>query len=218
MTEQEKPDLLGDRLAELRARLKVVNPADLASKSGMTYMSQSEEEGALIVKVWDRQVMISFPELIAKDAQNGVQLGDSSQALLLYYLTTCDGTPSAGQWISFSDLPNGRFYNQAFQGYTGGKLSQVFGNNSPAFCQVCEKLGGKRVYLLGDAAYVFNVLPFVDLMVVTWWGDEEFDASYQVLFDASAEHHLPTDTCAVLGSNLTHKLTVEMESLNENRY
>lgn len=216
-TNQEKPDLLGDRLEELRAGLKSINPVDLAAKSGMVYQSHSKGEGVFIVKVWDRQVIISFPELIASEAQNGSRLGDSSQALLLYYLSTCDGTPPAGQWVSFSELPDGRFYNQAFQNYTGGRLAQVFGNHFAAFCQVSENLGGKRVYLLGDAAYMFPILPLVDLLVLTWRGDEEFDATYQILFDAAVKHHLPTDACAVLGSNLTRKLSEEMESLDENR-
>jgi len=71
---------------------------------------------------------------------------------------------------------------------------------------------------LGDAAYEFQVLPMVSLLVVTWQGDEEFNSTYQILFDAAVSHHLPTDACAILGSNLTNRLITEMESLNENRH
>ncbi|MBE9474513.1 MAG: DUF3786 domain-containing protein, partial [Chloroflexi bacterium] len=108
--------------------------------------------------------------------------------------------------------------NQAYQGYTGGKLGQVFGNDFDIFCQVAKNMHGKRVYLLGDAAYEFNVLPLVSLLVVTWQGDEDFDATYQILFDAAVSHHLPTDASAIIGSILTHLLIVEMESINENRH
>ena len=104
-----------------------------------------------------------------------------------------------------------------YQGYSGGRLAQVFKNDFKALCQVSENLGGKRVYLLGDAAYEFYVLPLVSLLVVTWQGDEDFDATYQILFDAAVSHHLPTDASAIIGSNLTHRLIVEMESINENR-
>jgi hypothetical protein len=41
---------------------------------------------------------------------------------------------------------------------------------------------------------------------VYWQGDEDFDASCQVLFDASARHYLPTDAYAILGSTLTRML------------
>jgi hypothetical protein len=46
------------------------------------------------------------------------------------------------------------------------------------------------------------------LAVVYHLGDENFPASCQILFDASACHYLPTDVCAILGSMLTRKLLV----------
>lgn len=213
-----RADRLGNRLAELRSLLRSKEPEDLAAKSGITYQSLDQEIGQFSLQFWQQPVIITFPDLTVLDSESGDQLGESSQAHLLYYLITCDGTPTSGEWISFSELPDGRFYNQAYQGYTGGKLAQVFRNDFEAFCQVSDKLGGNRVYLLGDAAFEFQVLPLVSLLVLTWRGDEDFDASYQILFDAAVEHHLPTDACAILGSSLTHRLTAGMESLNENRH
>jgi len=211
-----KPDLLGRRLAELRSLLIDNDPTLLASRSGVTYQPVDVGRGEFHIQFWDRQMVFTFPGLIAHDIQSGDQLGENLQALLLYYLVTCDGTPASGQWISFSELPDGRFYNQAYQGYTGGKLAQVFRNDLETFCKVSENLGGKRVYLLGDAAYKFQVLPFVSLLAVTWEGDEDFNSSYQILFDASVSHQLPTDACAIIGSSLTGRLIKVMESPDEN--
>jgi hypothetical protein len=115
-------------------------------------------------------------------------------------------------------MPDGRFYNQAFQGYTGGQLASVFQNNFEQFCQAAQNIGGRRVYLLGDAAYEYNVLPMVNLLVVTWQGDDEFNATYQVLFDSAISHHLPTDAGAIIASRLSGRLIAELEKLNENRY
>ena len=215
---ESKPDLLGNRLAELRKLLNDKNPEELATMSGTTYKSTDQGSGQFHTQLWDRKIVLTFPDFVAQDEQTLDELGASSQALLLYYFVTCDGTPASGQWISFSEVPDGRFYNQAYQGYSGGRLAQVFKNDLEAFCQVAENLGGKRVYLLGDAGYEFQVLPLVSLLVVTWQGDEEFHSTYQILFDAAISHHLPTDACAILGSNLTHRLVAEMESLNENRH
>ncbi len=215
---ETKPDLLGSRLAQLRKILADKNPEDLASLSGTAYRPRDESSGQFQAQLWDRNIVITFPDFVAHDEHTLDELGASSQAQLLYYFVTCDGTPASGQWISFSELPDGRFYNQAYQGYSGGKLAQVFMNDLDTFSQVAENLGGKRVYLLGDAAYEFQVLPLVSLLVVTWQGDEDFNSTYQILFDAAVSHHLPTDACAILGSNLTHRLIAEMESLNENRH
>jgi hypothetical protein len=208
-----KPDLLGNRLVELRTLLANKNPEHLASLSSTKYNPSARVGGQFHILLWDREVLLTFPDLVAYDERTGDELGTSSQALLLYYLATCDSTPASDQWISFSELPDGRFYNQAYQGYSGGKLARVFKNDLEAFSQVAENLDGKRVYLLGDAAYEFQVLPLVSLLAVTWQGDEDFPSTYQILYDAAVSHHMPTDVCAILGSILTNRLIAGMESL-----
>jgi hypothetical protein len=144
--------------------------------------------------------------LAARDAASGQELPIYLQAMLFYYLTTCDGPPASGHWIAFSELPDGRFYTQAFQGYTGAPLAQAFGEDVMAFSQAAETCLGERRYSFGDMAYAFQALPRVAVLVVLWQGDEDFPSTCQVLFDASARHCLPTDACAILGSQITRQL------------
>jgi hypothetical protein len=217
ISDQTKPDLLASRLNELREALRTKNPDQLAASSGSTYSPAGNDIGEFQFNLWQRSVVLTYPEFIVNDKETGRELSTSEQAMVLYYFQTCDGTGPSGQWISFSELPDGRFYNQAFQGYTGGNLAKTFQNNYDQFCLIAERLGGKRVHLLGDAAYVYNVLPMVNLLVVTWQGDEDFAASYQVLFDAAIVHHLPTDAGAITASILTGRLIAELEKYNENR-
>ena len=214
---ETKPDLLAARLVELRESLITKDPDLLADFTGTKFFRDERDSGDFHFQLWEREVVLVYPSLVAKDLGSGEELSSSSQALVLYYFSTCDGTRSSGQWISFSELPDGRFYNQAYQGYTGGKLAQTFKNNFDLFCLTAESLGGRRVHLLGNAAYEYNVLPMVNLLVVTWQGDEDFDATYQVLFDAAVTHHLPTDAGAITASILTGRLVSELEKNNENR-
>jgi hypothetical protein len=51
----------------------------------------------------------------------------------------------------------------------------------------------------------------MSLLVVFWAGDDELPPAYQVLFDASASHHLPTDACAIAGSMLVRQLIAASE-------
>jgi len=217
MSPEEKPDLLAVRLDEMRDELITMSPEELADFTGTTFYLTEQEDGEFRFQLWDRDVALSYPGLVASDRQSEEQLSSSSQALVLYYFLTCDGTQPSGQWISFSELPDGRFYNQAYQGYTGGKLAQVFQNDFDKFCLTAESLGGRRVHLLGDAAYEYNVLPMVNLLVVTWQGDEDFNTTYQVLFDAAVTHHLPTDAGAITAGMLAGRLLSELEKSNENR-
>ena len=196
---------LAERVDELRAEARKKNtPELLAVNSGATCLIK-KGTAEIQLSLFGRQVRIPFPELMAGDMQTGDPLPVSTQALLLYYLNTADGTPLEGRWVAFASLPGGRFYAQAFQGYSGDELAGHFGNNLEKFEQAARKLDGMSI-TYGDVGFVFYALPRVMLAVVAYRGDEDFPPSYRILFDASAGHYLPVDVCAILGSILTHKL------------
>jgi hypothetical protein len=198
-----KPDAstrLEPRLQELRLRLEGIEPAVLADRTG------SDFDGVEFrLHLWGKPVCLALPGFAGLDFATRQPLRPDQQLLLLYYFTRADGTVETGQWISFADLPGGRFYNQAFQGYTGHELVKAFGSDRVAFARAASSQDG-RPYPLGDAAFIFHALPRVALLVIFWQGDEDFPASFQILFDSSASHYLPTDACAILGSSLTHRL------------
>ena len=144
-------------------------------------------------------------DFIAFDVQDGTACDVVTQAMLAYYFHTSDGTPIRGEWIAFSELPDGQFYASAFQGYTGSKLARTFGDKIDLFAR--QRPSNGRAQPFGDAAFAFQALPRVPVAVVCWLGDEDFPSSYSILFDDSIHHHLPTDACAILGSMLTAKLS-----------
>jgi hypothetical protein len=207
------------RLDELRSTLRVQDPGLIAERSGVPYLTVGPDRGELHIPFWENVCILSFPELINE------QLPNFQQALLLYYLLTADGAPLTGKWVSFADLPDGRMYNAAFQGYSGDEIVKTFehvgrdvippkriatsysqSNPLHEFNQACFASGGKPVEL-GSASFVFQALPRVPLMLTYWLGDEEFPSSCKILFDESACHYLPIDACAILGSMLVRKLS-----------
>jgi hypothetical protein len=198
-------NMLLPRLRELCARLANVDPLLISRNTGAEFFPLSPEVGEFHLLFWEKEIYLEFPGLTARDRITGKDLGIANQVMLLYYFSTADGTPLSNQWISFTDLPNGKFYNQAFQGYTGMELFRHFGNNLALFVEAAQNSGGCN-YSFGDKAFVFRVLPRILLLLVCWQGDDEFPASYQILFDASSSHYLPTDACAIAGSMLTRKL------------
>jgi hypothetical protein len=205
ITPADHDNLLLPRISELRARLTKVDPLLLSHNTGAAFKPLSPGTGEFQLYFWEKEILIDYPGLTARDRLTGKDLGIANQVMLLYYFSTADGTPLRNHWVSFSDLPDGKFYNQAYQGYTGKELVRHFGNNLPQFIEAALNSGGSN-YPLGDAAFVFRVLPRILLLLVCWQGDDEFPASYQILFDASASHYLPTDACAIAGSTLTRKL------------
>ena len=94
------------------------------------------------------------------------------------------------------------FYAQAFRGYAEDRLVRELGGDQETFRRGAESAGGTAVEELGDAAYRFQVLPHINLVVVFWQGDDEFPSKASVLFEDTACHYMSTDGLAILGSHL----------------
>ncbi len=198
-------NLLRTRINELRADLGLADPYILSKYTDSQFNQYGQSSGEYILPMWGRQIKISYPDFVVNNKDSKEELDVATQALVLYHFITTDGTPEIGRWISFADLPDGRFYNSAFQGYTGGELARKFGSDRNRFETAAQISGGTRESL-GDAAYRFSLFPRVPLIAVLWEGDEDFPTSYRILFDASVPNHMPTDACAIAGSILSRRL------------
>lgn len=198
-----------DRFTELRRSLEGIPPEQVARRTGSEYAPEGGGRGRFHLPLWGKTMQLSYPEYEVH--RSGDPSGEAlpatalETAFLLYYFATADGAPLEERWIAFSDLADGRFYTQAFEGYTGKELARSFGENLGAFEHAAASLGGRRI-ALGDAAFSFAALPRFAIAAVFWRGDEDFPSTCRLLFDASANHYLPTDACAVLGSGLTRML------------
>ena len=194
---QPQIDKLAPVVQEAQARLRQIDRAVIADRSGATI----DQHGNLHVVFLRREYVIDQAEWIVKRADDGVVPPAIMQSLILTYLYTADGTPPADRWVGFRELPNGLFYAQAFQGYTGAALIRDLNSEVASFKRASDQLQGTALPI-GDAGYAFQVLPRVTLAVVMWAGDDEFPAHAQVLFQASAPHYLVTDGLAIVGSLL----------------
>jgi hypothetical protein len=190
------PPALDARVADLRGRLGLLPPTLLAERTGADYA-----DGKFRLALLSAPITLTYPDFRTTDDALPV----FKQALLLYYFAHSDGTPPAGEWVSFADLPDGRVYSSAFQGYTGDLLAKTFLLDLDAFRSACQKADGVPVPF-GDAAFRFRALPRVDLLLVYHLGDEDFPSTCKLLFDAHAGHFLPAEACAVLGSSLAQKV------------
>lgn len=212
--EQTGVSLLAQRVAALKEQLcavqQAIGPERLAERTGCAHQIETSEGGKYRLNLWQQPIQIIYQDWIATDLQTGQALPVAMQALLLYYFLTADGKRPETRWVSFADLPDGRFYNQAFQGYSGRELARAFQNDLTAFNQAAIQNGGKLLpaapEIPGDLAFVFQALPRVAVLAAYWQGDEDFSAAAQILFEITAPHYLPTDVCAILGSTLTRRL------------
>jgi len=209
MLQQGKPtpqlqqwlDRLTPVVEEARETLRRLKPGKLVLYSGC----EQDADGNFRLTFFWQEYVISNNDFIIRQADTGEEPSSFTQSLILTYLATADGTTPSCRWVGFRDLPDGMFYVQAFQGYTGGRLVRELRGGVGSFRRAAEALGGEPL-AIGDAGYAFTVLPRVRLAVVYWEGDEEFPSQARVLFEDTAANYMPTDGLAILGSQLVGRI------------
>ena len=189
------------QLDALREEIHLTQPGRLAANCGATLADQR-----IHLSYWGQEVVLSWPGLKATYASDGSACSVYDEGMLLYYLRQADGTPLADRWIGYRELPGGSFYSQAFQGYSGDRLSRTYGENPEAYAQAAQRLEGVTLSGLPGVAYAFLPLPRIRLAAILYPGDEEFAARASVLFDAAASHYMTTDGLALLGAGLVGRL------------
>ena len=204
---QQWYDRLAEQVAETQERLRCIDPARLAQRSG----GELGADGALYLEFWSERYRIPFPDLTVRRADADEAHSDGrpadalDQAVLLAYLATADGAMPSGRYISYRDLPDGMFYAQAFRGYAELRLVRELERRGgiDAFRRGAERIGGAPLDV-GSAGYSFQVLPRIRLAAVYWLGDEDFPSQASILFEDTATHYMSTDGLAVLGSHLVN--------------
>jgi hypothetical protein len=196
---------LEERVHELRAQVRSQDPRVTARHGGAGVAQAAAGVVTLELQLWDTYYHISWPEVRVVEAASGQPCQASVEANLLYYLRTADGTSLTGQWIGFHQLPEGTFYNRAFQGYSGDELVRHFEEDIASFRRAAQHAGGDPLPF-SDGGFSFLPLPRVPLSIVYWLGEEGIPTKAQVLFDRAASHYLPTDALAGMGAQLVHRI------------
>ena len=202
--EMQSPPGFSRREAELRSELRLIAAELLAARTGCVYTALGTGSGEFHLQLYGAAVTGTYPDFRFYTAL-GDELLEFQQLLLLYYFASADGTALTGKFVSFADLPGGRTYALAFQGYSGNEVVKAFGEDIAAFKDACEIENG-QAGSVADAAYSFQALPRVSAQLVYWLGDEDFPSSCKILFDAAATHYVPIDACAIIGSNLARRV------------
>ena len=195
-------DKLEPKVEALRAELLRLPPDDVARRTGATLVGDSLR----LAMLFDDYVADTTSYVVSKP--DGSDVNFFLQSLVLTYLGTTKGAPPAERWITFRDLPNGSFYNQAFQGYAPDRLAKRWQLDITGFETACRALEGTPIGY-GDAGFAFTVLPRVDIAAIYWLGDEDFASKASILFDATAHSHMVIDGLAILGSRLVDRILVQ---------
>jgi len=133
---------------------------------------------------------------IASLAAEGAALlerhGDLLRLALLWYLVKATGDQPSGALVNPARLPGGDLFARGTHVLPLDALAAAYASRPKPFLAAGAALAGRPVPY-GDAAVELPALPKVPVTLILWSADDEFPARADLLFDASAPRHLPTD-------------------------
>ena len=92
---------------------------------------------------------------------------------------------SSGNLVAFCQVKRGYPFEAAYRRTIISRLQETFTGKTAELKKACELLGGTPLPQ-GDVGYVLPVFPFLNIAVLFWDKDEEFEAQGNILFDYSA--------------------------------
>jgi hypothetical protein len=185
---------------------KLTGTADLNALCRMSGAVLANEPGqeALLLNYLHQPCKVILSEVEVVPCGE-VSLTPRDKLLILHYLNTADGSPSAGIPATFKELPDGIVYYPTYVKRAIKPLIDRFADNPEAMINAAGTLGGTKADA-GEYSFRFAAFPRVNLTLTLWPGDEELPTEGNILFDSSITHFLPTEDITVLCEILAWKL------------
>jgi len=190
-------------------QLRDKDPEVLASLSGAVTGRDKESRKTLVLNALNQKVSITWPDLTFVSEKPEAETPIQQQILYLHYLCgawSSKGAKATGEWISFQEIPDGRFYMDAFQRRAKNPMVMTFGEKPDLLLKVATELYGAVPFNQGDVSVVVRALPLVPVALILWKGDEEFPPEGNVLFDRSIIGVLSAEDVAWLSGMVVYPM------------
>lgn len=132
----------------------------------------------------------------------------SFQTAMILVNTLANALPvdPAGRLVTPQELPGGGLFFTGPHAIRVEPILERFATNPDAMIKAAAGLGGREVEG-ADAAVCLPALPKVEMYVLLWAADDEFEARVVVGVDAHAMHHLALDGIWALTNVGIYRLT-----------
>ena len=182
------------------------NPKGIADRSGANFEPDSERGAVFVLDFLNRRVRITWPECDISFADSGEEVPIQQQVLLLHYLLGSKGSAVSGDWIAYQEVPDGRFYLDAFLRRAKNPMVQGFGTQPELLVELARKAYGAQPFDQGDISVVVRALPRVPVALILWKGDDEFPPEGTILFDRSISDIFSAEDIAWLAGMIIYPL------------
>lgn len=172
---------------------------------------QESDQGEKFFKIpfVGRLIHITWPGLDFSYQDSNDDVPIQQQVLILHYLhgsLLSGGTTLTGEWISFQDVPDGRFYMDAFIRRAKEPLIKGFGHQPERMMALALKVFNTAPLDYGDYSIIVKALPHVPMALIIWEGDDEFPPEGNILFDRNVSNILSAEDVAWLAGMVVYPL------------
>jgi hypothetical protein len=196
-------------LALVKVQLSEKNFDHLARVSGADMIRDKAGSALLSLLFLNQEVCVTWPDLKVLSGKTGEEISIQQQILILHYLHgawSSKGAETTGDWVSFQEVPDGKFYLDAFHRRAKNPLVQAFGETPERLVTLASQAYGARSLEQGDASVLVQALPRIHVALILWKGDDEFPPEGNILFDRSIIGMLSAEDIAWLAGMVVYPL------------
>ncbi|MCD6295224.1 MAG: DUF3786 domain-containing protein [Deltaproteobacteria bacterium] len=182
------------------------DPKQIARRSGAIYVEETNGKTNLSIQFLNREINISWPELDFTYRLDSNEVPIQQRVLLLHYLNLVEDVEISGEWIAYQEVPDGKFYLDAFIRRAKNPMVQGFGNNPELMVKLTTEVYGATPMAQGDQAVKIQALPLIPVALILWEGDDEFTPEGTILFDRIVSQVLSAEDIAWLAGMIIYPL------------
>lgn len=114
---------------------------------------------------------------------------------------------ASGKLVPFRQVKRVYPFERAYQQTILKGFQDTFTGKVPSLITACEKLNGTKLPQ-GDAGYTIPVFPFLNIAVLFWDADDEFEAQANMLFDSEITSFMHEENVVGVASDALYYLTL----------
>ena len=114
---------------------------------------------------------------------------------------------ASGNLVAFRQVKRVYPFEAAYRRTIIFRLQELFAGKTEELRKACEALGG-TLLPQGDVGYVLPVFPFLNIAVLFWDKDEEFEAQANMLFDTEITEFMHEENVVCVAADAVYYLTL----------
>ena len=163
------------------------------------------DEEALYITYFSRKLRI--------DRKNGVITNQGARpgfdTVMNIYNTfyyAAEHPVASGNLVAFRQVKRVYPFEAAYRRTIISRLQEIFSGKTAELEKACKALGGMPLPQ-GDVGYMLPVFPFLNIAVLFWDKDEEFEAQANMLFDSEITEFMHEENMVCVAADAVYYLT-----------